>query len=121
MGSQIWRASKYVSHGNARHLLVCIYDYLLTTLHRISFGAVQTRLSQGREIGAAITIADGSKVPLGIPGVTEKTKAGNRYAHVPLQKAATPTEAASAVLAAASPLFSYITGQTIEVDGGLFM
>ncbi|KAH8702973.1 hypothetical protein GQ44DRAFT_743806 [Phaeosphaeriaceae sp. PMI808] len=87
----------------------------------IAFGAVQTRLTQGTEIGAAITMSDGSKVTLGIPGATEKTKSGNRYTNIPLRRAATPTEAASAVLAAASPLFSYVTGQTIEVDGGLYM
>lgn len=89
--------------------------------NNVSFGPVETRLTQGKEVGASITMSDGSKVPLGIPGATEKSKTGNRYASVPLQRAATPTEAASTVLAVASPLFSFVTGQTIEVDGGLFM
>lgn len=82
---------------------------------RVAFGPVETRLTQGKETGAAITMADGSKINLGIPGATEKSKAGNRYTSVPLQKAASPTEAASSILAVASPLFAFVTGQTIEV------
>lgn len=66
-------------------------------------------------------MADGSKIPLGIPGATERTKAGNRYAAIPLQRAASPTEAAASVLAMVSPLLSYVSGQTLEVDGGLYM
>lgn len=66
-------------------------------------------------------MADGSTVSLGIPGATERAKSGDRYSSTPLRRAASPTEAASTVLAVASPLFSFVTGQTIEVDGGLHM
>jgi len=76
-------------------------------------------LTDGREKGSAIVLKDGTKVALGIPGATEKTASGSRYSHIPLQRAATPYEAAAAVLAVASPLMSYVTGQTIEVTGGL--
>ncbi|TVY90245.1 3-oxoacyl-[acyl-carrier-protein] reductase [Lachnellula willkommii] len=87
----------------------------------VSFGAVATRLTAGTEKGESITMSDGSKIALGIPGASKKTAEGNRYAMVPLQRAAKPTEAASAVLAVVSPLFSYVTGQLIEVDGGMFI
>jgi len=63
-------------------------------------------------------MADGTKVALGIPGANAKSERGNRYADIPLQRAASATEAASTVLAVVSPLMSYVTGQTIEVTGG---
>lgn len=65
-----------------------------------------------------MVLSDGTKVALGIPGATEKSASGNRYSDIPLQRAATPAEAAATVLAVASPLMSYVTGQTIEVTGG---
>lgn len=77
-----------------------------------------TRLTAPKENNESLTLADGTKVALGIPGVANKTADGTRYADVPLGRAASPSEAASAVLAVASPLFSYVTGQTIEVTGG---
>jgi hypothetical protein len=117
-GSEPTRKSK---KHNALICLSHLVEQLVTRLLSIAFGAVQTRLTQGKEVGATITIADGSKVTLGIPGATEKAKSGTRYANIPLRRAAKPNEAASAVLAVASPLFSYVTGQTIEVDGGLYM
>lgn len=84
----------------------------------MSFGAIQTRLTQGKEKGASIKISDGTEVALGIPGRNESVPNATRYADVPLRRAATPAEAASSILAIASPFFSYVTGQTIEVDGG---
>ncbi|KAK6365664.1 putative secondary metabolism biosynthetic enzyme [Exophiala oligosperma] len=84
----------------------------------VSFGAVQTRLTTGKDKGNSITLSDGTEVALGIPGATEKSSTGNRYADIPLQRAATPFEAAATVLAIVSPLMSYVDGQTIEVTGG---
>ncbi|KAK5449795.1 hypothetical protein LTS15_008367 [Exophiala xenobiotica] len=84
----------------------------------VSFGAVQTRLTTGKDKGNSITLSDGTHVALGIPGATEKSSTGNRYADIPLQRAATPFEAAATVLAVVSPLMSYVDGQTIEVTGG---
>ena len=40
------------------------------------------------------------------------------YADIPLRRPGTATEAASAMLAMCSPLFSYVTGQTVMVGGG---
>jgi NAD(P)-dependent dehydrogenase (short-subunit alcohol dehydrogenase family) len=89
-----------------------------TNNNSVSFGAVQTRLTTGKDRGNSITLSDGTHVALGIPGATEKSTTGNRYADIPLQRAATPFEAAATVLAVVSPLMSYVDGQTIEVTGG---
>lgn len=85
----------------------------------IAFGHIETRLTANKEIGAFVEV-DGQKVALGIP---EKQKsaaaaAGLLHADIPLRRPGTATEAASAVLAIASPLSSYISGQTISVTGG---
>lgn len=103
--------SKGLSHRNR--------TLSLTPFHlRVSFGAVNTRLTQGKELNASITMADGTKVALGIPGASTKSATGDRYVDVPLRRAASATEAALTVLAVVSPLMSYVTGQTIEVTGG---
>ena len=84
----------------------------------IAFGFIETRLTQAKEKGASIEI-DGKKVELGIPGNASRNKSGvSPYADIPLQRPGAPSEAASAVLAVASPLFSYVSGQTIMVTGG---
>ena len=84
----------------------------------IAFGFIETRLTQAKEKGASIEI-DGKKVELGIPGNASRNKPGvSPYADIPLQRPGAPSEAASAVLAVASPLFSYVSGQTIMVTGG---
>ncbi|KAF5677033.1 3-oxoacyl-reductase [Fusarium heterosporum] len=84
----------------------------------VAFGHILTRLTAAKEDGAFVTGPDGEKIALGIP-VKQKQAAGDAaYADIPLRRAGTATEAASAVLAVASPLFSYVTGQTIMVTGG---
>ncbi|KAK4198368.1 hypothetical protein QBC40DRAFT_341307 [Triangularia verruculosa] len=84
----------------------------------IAFGHIETRLTANKEAGAFVEV-DGQKVALGIP---EKQKAAPPgvvpYQDIPLRRPGTATEAASAVLAIASPLSSYISGQTISVTGG---
>lgn len=59
---------------------------------------------------------------LGIPGkqLDERKGADPKAAFkdIPLGRPGTATEAASAILAVVSPLFSYVNGQTIEVTGG---
>ncbi|TPX12452.1 uncharacterized protein E0L32_006864 [Thyridium curvatum] len=84
----------------------------------IAFGHILTRLTQAKEKGAFVQGPDGQKIALGIPGMTEAAAGADVYNDVPLRRAGTATEAASAILALASPLSSYITGQTIMVTGG---
>ncbi|PYH41382.1 SDR family NAD(P)-dependent oxidoreductase [Aspergillus saccharolyticus JOP 1030-1] len=93
----------------------------------VAFGHVQTRLTAPKEEGATITTSDGEKVVLGIPGkqldarrtgAASGAGAASAYPDIPLGRPASPEEAARVVLAVASPLFAYVTGETIKVTGG---
>jgi hypothetical protein len=63
-----------------------------------------------------MTTPDGSKVALGIPKAQKEAAGSNAHADIPLRRPGTATEAASVILAVASPLFSYVNGQTIMVS-----
>lgn len=80
----------------------------------VAFGFIETRLTQDQESGEKIAVA-GEQVQLGIPGHMK----GMITMLIPLGRAGTPAEAAGAILLMASPLASYITGQTLLVTGGL--
>lgn len=84
----------------------------------IAFGHILTRLTAPKEEGAFVTTPDGGKVALGIPKAQKEVKGGDAHADIPLRRPGTAKEAANAILAVASPLFSYVTGQTIMVTGG---
>ncbi|KAH7138891.1 hypothetical protein B0J11DRAFT_27641 [Dendryphion nanum] len=84
----------------------------------IAFGHILTRLTAAKEEGAFVTTPDGQKVALGIPQAQKGANAGEQHLDIPLRRPGSATEAASAVLAVASPLFSYVNGQTISVTGG---
>ncbi|GAB7355551.1 hypothetical protein MBLNU459_g6027t1 [Dothideomycetes sp. NU459] len=86
----------------------------------IAFGFIMTRLTAAKEEGAFVTTPDGQKVALGIPGAQKAAReSGNAaFKDIPLGRAGTATEAASSILAVVSPLFSYVSGQTISVTGG---
>jgi 3-oxoacyl-[acyl-carrier protein] reductase len=83
----------------------------------VAFGYILTRLTGAKEAGASVTLPDGTKVALGIPG-RGSSPAQEKHPDIPLGRPGTATEAAAAVLAVASPLFGYVTGQTISVTGG---
>lgn len=83
----------------------------------VGFGYILTRLTAAKEDGAFVTTPDGSKIALGIPKAQkEAAKDGMAHADIPIRRAGTATEAASVILAVASPLFSYVNGQTIMVS-----
>lgn len=87
----------------------------------VAFGHIATRLTAAKEEGAFVMTPDGEKVALGIPGKQKAAKEGagaGAFKDIPLGRPGTATEAASAVLAIASPLFAYVSGQTIEITGG---
>ncbi|KAL1610332.1 hypothetical protein SLS60_001998 [Paraconiothyrium brasiliense] len=85
----------------------------------VAFGHILTRLTAAKEAGAFVTTPDGTKVALGIPGAQKAGGPGaGEHLDIPLRRPGTATEAASAVLALASPLMSYVSGQTIMVTGG---
>jgi len=83
----------------------------------IAFGHILTRLTAAKEKGAFVTTPDGEKIALGIPSGTGSLKDAT-YPDIPLGRPGTATEAAQSILAVASPLFSYISGQVLEVTGG---
>lgn len=84
----------------------------------IAFGSVETRLTAGKELGSFITTKDGTKVALGIPQKQLDARKEQGFTDIPLRRKASATEAASSILAVASPLLSYLSGQTIELTGG---
>jgi 3-oxoacyl-[acyl-carrier protein] reductase len=84
----------------------------------VAFGHIATRLTAAKEAGAFVQLPDGEKVALGIPQKQKAAAPGQEHADIPLRRPGTATEAASAVLAVASPLFSYVNGETIRVTGG---
>lgn len=86
----------------------------------VAFGHINTRLTQAKESGAFITTSDGQRVPLGIPQAQLDARKGStqEFKDIPLGRPGSATEAAAAVLAVCSPLFSYVSGQLIEVTGG---
>ncbi|EKG20058.1 Short-chain dehydrogenase/reductase SDR, partial [Macrophomina phaseolina MS6] len=84
----------------------------------VAFGHIATRLTAAKEDGAFVTTPDGERVALGIPRKQGAGRAEGGYPDIPLGRPGSATEAASAVLAVASPLFGYVSGQTISVTGG---
>lgn len=84
----------------------------------VAFGHIATRLTAAKEAGAFVTTPDGEKVALGIPSAQKAAAKGQEYVDIPLRRPGSATEAASAVLALASPLMSYVNGETIRVTGG---
>ena len=84
----------------------------------VAFGHIQTRLTADKEEGAFIQGPDGEKIALGIPAKQKAAAGDAAYADIALRRPGSATEAASSILAVASPLFSYVTGQTIMVTGG---
>ena len=97
-------------------LFFLVASFQLTTCHySVAFGHILTRLTAAKEEGAFVTTPDGNQVALGIPRAQKEAAGSNSYADIPLRRPGTATEAASAILAVASPLFSYVNGQTIMV------
>lgn len=84
----------------------------------IAFGYILTRLTQAKEEGAVQVLPDGTKVALGIPGRGPASSGPAAHPDIPLGRPGTATEAAASILAVASPLFGYVSGQTIMVTGG---
>ncbi|KAH8162705.1 hypothetical protein CIB48_g5543 [Xylaria polymorpha] len=84
----------------------------------LAFGHIQTRLTQAKEKGAFVVGPKGERIAVGIPQGTKQIPPEQQHADIPLRRPGQPSEAASAILAVASPLFSYVTGQTIMVTGG---
>ena len=80
----------------------------------VAFGHIDTRLTAAKETGEKIRRGE-MQIQLGVP-------AGMRDASIkliPMGRPGTPQEAAGAILFLASPLSDYVSGQVLEVTGGL--
>jgi 3-oxoacyl-[acyl-carrier protein] reductase len=83
-------------------------------VNAVAFGRIDTRLTQAKEKGESIMRGD-AEIAIGIPGERlERTTP-----MIPLGRAGTAEEAAGAVFFFASPFSNYVSGQVLEVAGGL--
>jgi 3-oxoacyl-[acyl-carrier protein] reductase len=80
----------------------------------VAFGLIDTRLTRSKETGVKISRGP-SEISLGIP----KAILEDSIRLIPLGRPGTPEEAAGAVLFFASPLSDYVSGQCLEVAGGI--
>ncbi|KAL4808366.1 putative 3-oxoacyl-reductase [Aspergillus unguis] len=81
----------------------------------VAFGAIKTRLTQA-PAGEYVTRPDGTKHSVGFKGGYDEEE--KWVGDIPLRRIGTPTDAGRAILGVVSPLFSYVSGQTIMVTGG---
>jgi 3-oxoacyl-[acyl-carrier protein] reductase len=79
-----------------------------------AFGLIDTRLTAPKEDGEKISLQQ-SEVILGIPARMREAAIHS----IPMGRPGTPQEAAGVILFLASPLSNYVSGQVIEVTGGL--
>jgi 3-oxoacyl-[acyl-carrier protein] reductase len=83
-------------------------------VNAVAFGFIETRLTQSEDIGD-FTERDGKKVKLGMPDHIRQMS----FMVIPAGRPGTPDEAAGAVLFFASELSNYVSGQVLEVAGGM--
>jgi 3-oxoacyl-[acyl-carrier protein] reductase len=80
----------------------------------VAFGQIATRLTGPLEDGVKIQ-RENTEIPLGIP---QQTRAFWSEMH-PMGRPGTAEEAAGAILFFASPFSNYVSGQVLEVTGGI--
>ncbi len=83
-------------------------------VNAVAFGFIDTRLTQADEKGD-FTEREGNRIKLGIPDQMRQMA----FMMIPAGRAGTPQEAAGALLFFASELSNYVSGQVLEVTGGL--
>lgn len=83
-------------------------------VNAVAYGVIETRLTAVQSIATEVKVADRT-VSIGIP----QTKRDQLDAMIPLGRAGTPEEAAGPVGFLCSPWSDYVTGQVLNVTGGL--
>ncbi|HEY1359445.1 MAG TPA: SDR family NAD(P)-dependent oxidoreductase [Thermoleophilaceae bacterium] len=84
-------------------------------VNAVAFGFVETRLTASKEEGGTFQ-KDGEEIQLGIPEQMRQMAT----MVIPLQRPATPEEAAGPVFFLCSPWANYVHGQVLNVTGGQF-
>jgi 3-oxoacyl-[acyl-carrier protein] reductase len=84
-------------------------------VNAVAFGFIDTRLTQAKVDENQMEI-DGEKVQLGIP----EQMRGMASMMIPLGRPASPAEAAGGIFFLCSPWSNYVTGQVLNVTGGMF-
>ena len=80
----------------------------------VAFGLIETRLTAPKEAGES-TEREGQQITLGVPShIRELAKLT-----IPMGRPGTVDEAAGPILFLASPLANYVSGQVLEVTGGM--
>jgi 3-oxoacyl-[acyl-carrier protein] reductase len=83
-------------------------------VNAVAFGYIETRLTADKAEGASIE-REGKEISLGIPDhLRQMAKMA-----IPMGRAGTPEEAAGPLVFFASELSNYISGQVLEVAGGM--
>ncbi|WKG02524.1 SDR family NAD(P)-dependent oxidoreductase [Mycolicibacterium sp. HK-90] len=121
-------ASEIRSHGTPGSIVsVSSISGMNTAPYHVAYGTAKAAIVAATRTMAAELAADGIRVNAVAPGVTE-TAASATYVDadperdqraIAMGRRGTPEEQAGAILFLLSDLSSYITGQTILVDGGL--
>jgi 3-oxoacyl-[acyl-carrier protein] reductase len=83
-------------------------------VNAVAFGRIDTRLTQAKEKGETIHRGD-KDIAIGIPAA----RLDATTPMIPMGRPGTPEEAAGAVFFFASPFSNYVSGQVLEVTGGL--
>ena len=83
-------------------------------VNAVAFGFIETRLTKAKEAGDRIA-RESAEIALGIPQANREIA----FKMIPLGRGGTPTEGAGAVMFFCSPLSDYVSGQVLEVTGGL--
>jgi 3-oxoacyl-[acyl-carrier protein] reductase len=83
-------------------------------VNAVAFGRIDTRLTQPKERAEKI-LRNNQEISIGIP--TDRLEMTTQM--IPLGRPGTTQEAAGALLFFASPLSDYVSGQVLEVAGGL--
>jgi 3-oxoacyl-[acyl-carrier protein] reductase len=83
-------------------------------VNAVAFGFIETRLTQAKESGERIA-REAADIALGIPQANREIA----FRMIPMGRGGTPEEAAGPVLFLSSPLSNYVSGQVLEITGGL--
>jgi len=83
-------------------------------VNAVAFGRIETRLTQPKEKEEKIQRGD-AEIAIGIP----RERLERTTPLIPMGRPGTPLEAAGAIFFFASPFSDYVSGQVLEVAGGL--